>query len=201
MNQKTCIRCHFSLPATPEFFPIGRGYVDGLQSYCKSCKREVSRAWREQNRERHRELCRRWNRARSVEYLAWSAMIERCYNHKAKAYKHYGARGIAVCERWFAFESFLADMGPRPTPTYSLDRIDNNGNYEPGNCRWTTRTTQMRNTRVNHFLELNGERRTIAEWCEKLGMSYSTVSERIRRYGWTTEQALTLKPQKGRKPQ
>jgi len=127
-------------------------------------------------------------------------MIERCYNAKTKAYKHYGARGITVCERWFAFENFLADMGPRPRPTDSLDRINNAGNYEPSNCRWAKRVQQMRNTRVNHLLEFNGERRTIAEWSEKLGMPYTTIHERIRRYGWTTEQALTLKAQKGKKP-
>lgn len=89
--------------------------------------------------------------ARSPEYRAWDAMKSRCYNPKARGYAGYGGRGIAVCDRWrYSFENFLADMGERPSPEHSLDRIDNDGNYEPGNVRWATRSEQQRNrTRFN----------------------------------------------------
>lgn len=84
----------------------------------------------------------------SSEYRAWTAMKQRCYNENVKAFKNYGARGIRVCDRWLdSFEAFLEDMGKKPSPKLELDRIDNNGNYEPANCRWTTRSENLKNTR------------------------------------------------------
>lgn len=108
------------------------------------------------------------------EYRAWSAMRYRCNNPNAKFYPYYGGRGIKVCDRWNvvprAYENFLADMGRRPGPDYELDRYpDNDGNYEPGNCRWATRSEQTLNQRSNRMVEINGELLPLTEAHRRYG--------------------------------
>lgn len=103
----------------------------------------------------HRELAERKNLShghnrvgrRTPEYRSWVGMIQRCTNPKAENYARYGGRGVTVCERWHDFTNFLADMGPKPSPKHTIDRIDNEKGYEPGNCRWATVTEQNRNQR------------------------------------------------------
>jgi hypothetical protein len=124
------------------------------------------------------------------EYAAWGSMLNRCYSAKSQFFKHYGGRGITVCDAWRnSYESFLSDVGRRPSSDHSLDRIDNNGNYEPGNVRWATHIEQHRNRRNSVVLEFHGEKLTLVEWAERLGVKYNTLHERIRR-GWSIERVL-----------
>lgn len=118
---------------------------------------------------------------KSSEYKVWKNMIGRCHNPNCTYYYNYGGRGILVCERWRnSFTDFLSDMGPKPSPGHSIERIDANGNYEPSNCCWATRLEQARNTRTNHFIEVNGERLTIQEWSRKTGIHQSTIVRRVQ---------------------
>ena len=128
-------------------------------------------------------------------YKTWQNMMTRCYNQKVKSFKDYGERGIKVCSGWHIFENFLADMGERPKGT-TLDRVDNNGDYTPDNCRWATKLTQARNTRANYVVDFRGEQMTQVEFAERLGMSQSTVSRRLRN-GWTPEQVASIPPHPG----
>src|SRR5690606_6584889 len=125
------------------------------------------------------------------EYNAWSSMKSRCENPTVASNKDYGGRGIRVCDRWRdSFETFLADMGPRPSPQHSIDRIDNNGNYEPRNCRWATVLRQQRNKRSNHYVQFRGKTMTVTEAAEIAGANIVLVRSRIKR-GWPIERAVS----------
>lgn len=125
------------------------------------------------------------------EHGIWSSMKSRCENPKAISYPLYGARGITVCDRWRRdFAAFLADMGPCPSPDHSIDRIDSAGHYEPGNCRWATEREQQRNRRSNHRVTFGGETLCVAEWAERIGITYSALKSRLQK-GWSVERALT----------
>lgn len=128
----------------------------------------------------------KWSRV----YRVWNGMMNRCNNPNNRSYDRYGGRGIKVCERWHRFEDFLADMGEPPTGDHQLERTDNAGNYEPANCRWATRQEQARNRRSSHLIEFRGETKTLAEWCQILGLRHTTVLMRLRN-GWSAEKALT----------
>jgi hypothetical protein len=106
-------------------------------------------------------------------------MISRCKNEYNTSYNNYGARGIKVCDRWLDFENFYIDMGPRPSPKHSIDRIDVNGNYEPSNCRWATLEEQMNNTSRNVFYEYKGEKLTIAQLARKYNIPVTTLANRL----------------------
>ena len=120
----------------------------------------------------------------TAEYSAWQMMKCRCYNPNGPGFQTHGARGIIVCDRWLGatgFESFLSDMGDKPSDKHSLDRIDNDGNYEPSNCRWATSTQQMANTRTARRLEIDGEILTLSAAAKRIGVSRSTLQKRLRR--------------------
>lgn len=122
-------------------------------------------------------------------YRLWNSMIQRCTNPNNDKYASYGGRGISVCARWTDFAHFYADMGD-PPPGMTLDRIENNLGYEPGNCRWATRKVQGNNRRTNVILSFNGEKRTIAEWAEITGLGKSCLIKRLAS-GWSPEAALS----------
>lgn len=131
-------------------------------------------------------------------FAVWSSMVKRCRNPNDRAFKDYGGRGIKVCDRWLtSFENFLADMG-EPTPGMQLDRIDNEGNYEPRNCRWVTSKQNCRNRRSNVFIEYQGQRKSIAEWAELAGLERKTLEYRLRA-GWPAERALNTPSTTNRK--
>jgi hypothetical protein len=126
-------------------------------------------------------------------YRSWYSMRRRCYSPNTNGYARYGGAGIAVCDRWReSFESFLADVGARPEGT-TLDRINNDLGYEPGNVRWATLKEQGRNKRANRVVEWRGERRCLAEWAEITGIDFATLHTRMRT-GWDVERALTTRP-------
>ncbi len=118
----------------------------------------------------------------------WLRMHDRCKNDRDG---NYGKRGITICTRWNSFVSFFEDMGDPPTSEHSIDRVDVDGNYEPGNCRWATRIEQARNTRRNTFVEYSGETKTLAEWAEIYGIKQPTLCQRIYTYGWPIAKAIT----------
>lgn len=121
-------------------------------------------------------------RSATREYRVWNGMRQRCLNKNFRDYHRYGGRGITMCERWLEYENFLADMGS-PPKGHSLDRIDNNAGYSPDNCRWATKLVQQRNRRNTRFLTLNGETKTLAEWCEIHRKNYVWAYQAIFRKG------------------
>ena len=123
------------------------------------------------------------------EHSSWRAMRDRCLNPNHVGWADYGGRGIQVCPRWLLFEKFLEDMGARP-PQHTLDRIDTNGNYEPGNCRWATAEVQGANKRATIRLTLNGRTQTVMEWAKETGLSAPVIRRRVRR-GWSHQRTLT----------
>lgn len=128
----------------------------------------------------------------SKEWRSWRSMRSRCLNlNDPDHFRWYSSRGITICERWDLFENFLADMGPKPTAKHTIDRINPNGNYEPSNCRWATQKEQHNNKRSNHWIEFKGERKTIQQWLDIVGIADTTFHSRLKR-GMSVEDALTI---------
>jgi hypothetical protein len=125
---------------------------------------------------------------RTSTYQIWEGIKKRCTSPKCQAYKNYGGRGITICDRWLDFANFLSDMGERPNGL-CIERVNNQKGYSPENCTWATRKEQAKNRRNTRFVTAFGETLSIAEWCGKTGLSYSTVYLRLRT-GKTPEEAL-----------
>ena len=128
----------------------------------------------------------------SVEYQAWRHMKDRCHNPKSQRFDRYGGRGIVVCEEWRrSFEAFFSCVGNRPSPNHSIERLDNDGNYEPGNVVWATRDQQNANKSTSRIIEYDGRRMTLAQWASQLGIGTKTLSHRIDVAGMTVSEAFT----------
>ena len=130
---------------------------------------------------------------KTPEYWVWIGAKRRCSESGHKAFRSYGSRGIQMCDEWRNdFAAFYAHMGPRPSVRHSLDRIDNERGYEPGNCRWADMSTQARNTRRNHWIAIDGERRLLTDWAESSGVNHSTIIHRLKS-GWNPKEAVFTK--------
>ena len=154
----------------------GRSFVTRasrlLKGSTRSCGCARSRFLSEANRVHGLGLTRVYN--------TWKSMKGRCLNPNAHGYSDYGGRGISICIRWLSFEAFLQDMG-HPPAGMSIDRIDNNGNYEPGNCRWATAGEQRRNNRFIRLLTFDGKTMCMGDWAVAIGISGTALSKRLER--------------------
>lgn len=124
----------------------------------------------------------------SLTYKTWKGMLQRCRGK----HSNYGGRGIIVCKRWKKYENFLQDMGERPEGL-TLDRIDNNGNYCPENCRWANKSVQANNTSKTVFLTFRDKTLSISQWAEKMEINYTTLHNRLYIHHWSIEKALMTK--------
>lgn len=136
--------------------------------------------------------------SRSSEYRSWNSMWQRCTNENAASHERY--KDKAPPERWRSFENFIADMGPKPGPGYSIERLNNDLPYSPENCCWATMAEQGVNRSDNRIIVLDGDSRTLSEWCRHYGVDDATVSGRIRR-GWAIDQKVFTTPLYARKAQ
>jgi len=117
--------------------------------------------------------------SKTAEYAVWSRVWSRCTNPVVERYPNYGGRGISVCERWAKFENFFSDMGFLPSKNHSIGRIDNDGNYNPENCRWETREQQANNTSKSRWVDFNGKRMSVTSCAKLLGISADTLGQRL----------------------
>lgn len=131
------------------------------------------------------------NSGKSKEYTTWMGIKSRCYNKNVRSYKSYGGRGIHVCDRWLnSYENFLLDMGRAPSPKHSIERKNNNGNYDPDNCKWATDEEQRSNTSTLRKITFNGQTKSISQWADVLNIKYKTLDNRLR-VGWSIERSLS----------
>lgn len=136
---------------------------------------------------------RKHGKCKTPLFRVWMGMKARCSQPNNRAFQNYGGRGILVCAQWMDFAAFEQDMATNYRPGLEIERIDNNGNYEPGNCRWATRKEQTLNTRRNHYINWQGTRLPLALWAERAGLSPNTLLYRLRR-GWSIDRAMTTPP-------
>ena len=132
-------------------------------------------------------------RSKTPEYAVWRSMLARCANPKHPAFHNYGGRGITVCDAWWSFDKFFADMGEQPFKGASIERVNNDLGYSKANCVWATTTEQSRNRRTNRRLTIGGVTKTVAEWAEAYGVRHNTIAYRLA-HGWPPMEAVSVKP-------
>lgn len=150
------------------------------------------------HRDRAGETSRTHGMTETRMYSIWCNMRTRCNNPNSERYQDYGGRGIYICDRWRTFENFLADMGEPPSDRHTIDRIDNDGNYCPENCRWATPKEQNCNTRVNHIIDYDGKSMNVTQWADHLGVSSHLIHARLK-LGWTIQRTLSTPVRRSRK--
>ena len=154
-----------------EFVTCGGKVRSGEVKTCPKCSKERVRGSRVKHGMR-----------KSAEHRIWSHIKSRCFNPNVPEFRNYGGRGITMCLRWAeSFEAFISDMGLRPSADLSIDRIDNEGNYEPGNCRWASKKTQANNTRANRKIQIGDETRNMSQWADSIGACREVIYKRIKR--------------------
>ena len=126
----------------------------------------------------------------SSEYRSWQSMKDRCLNHNHIAYKYYGGRGIKVCERWQSYHAFISDMGNKPNSKHTLERINGNDGYHPGNCIWATVIDQNRNK--TNGITIDGVKKCAKEWCNQFGLKYTTYKYRVYKIGLDRQSAIVM---------
>lgn len=159
---------------------------NGQSQSCGCLQRELLSA-----RRRKHGACGSSSKTHTTEYVIWRGIKARCLNPNSPAWKHYGGRGVTMFNRWqHDFAEFLAYVGLRPSKNHSLDRIDNNGNYEPGNVQWIESWKQHGNTRTNRMLTFNGRSQHVSAWARELDVPVYQLNNRLRS-GWSTDRTLT----------
>jgi hypothetical protein len=147
----------------------------------------------------HKQQVTKHGLSRNPEYKVFDTMKHRCISQNSPKYEDYGGRGVLVCDRWLdpenGFTNFIADMGPRPSNKHSIDRIDNDGNYCPENCRWATTCEQSRNRRSNRMLIHNGRTQCMTDWAAEAGICKAVLRYRLKT-GWDLGEALSCPPKK-----
>ena len=192
------------MPSNPTVAPGIKLCKKGLHRYnaardqCPGCNLARYLKWKERHPEKHRQAMQDWGECsrkwyeRNAEYDIWYSMIVRCTKPSELAFRDYGARGITVCERWLGrngYRNFLADMGRRPSSKHEIDRKNNDGNYEPGNCHWVTRHEQSRNKRTNRNFTYQERTQCLRDWSVESGIHYATLWHRLNR-GYSIQRAL-----------
>ena len=175
---------------------VQRGNLTGGNTRSCGClKREMDSARLAEQNQKH-------GMTRTPTYKSWRGMLSRCNNPNDIGFTNYGARGITVCERWRKFEHFLEDVGERPSPKHSIDRIDGTRGYEPCNTRWSLPAVQANNKRNNRRISFHGRTQTVAQWAAELGADGRVLGLRIDRLGWPVERALVtpIRPTRRTKP-
>lgn len=182
MIDRTCEICSAPFRVKRYYTKIGRGRFCSKKCSGIAKTGENNPAYKHGNSKRS---------GQSKEYQTWSGVKKRVLHGSILNRPYYIDRGITMCDRWFnSFENFLEDMGEAPSQHHQIDRIDVNGNYEPDNCRWVTRTEQMNNVRSNVHLTYNGTTMTQEQWGRETGLGGTIICKRLKR-GWTVERALT----------
>jgi DNA-directed RNA polymerase subunit RPC12/RpoP len=178
-NNKRAFLCRCN--CGKEHVVMGDNLRSGDSTRCQSCSSKIKGPKRKTH-----------GLAGTSIYAIWRTIKVRCRIPSYIGFKYYGGRGIDVCERWFdSFEAFLEDMGPRPSSKHQIDRINNDGNYEPGNCRWVLPKQQQNNKRNNVVIFFNGESRSVAEWAQALGVNESTLYMRLKA-GWSPDKVISI---------